>query len=234
MKVVFALLAAGSGRRFGAYKPAVCLNGRPLIYWSLKAIQEQKKWIDRVVLALPPSWTWSRLRAIRSVPEDFPWEPVVVSGGMTRFESLKNCLKALRTAALQDGAPDYLFVHDAARPLWPSSWIRAMLKLLESDPKASGVVPLADVRETIKMVNGSIQTLKERDQLKVSQTPQLVRWDDFEDALSKFSDQKNFLDEVQILELAGRRILPYPGSPFNLKVTFPEDLEMLRGLAGKM
>lgn len=206
----------------------VKLAGRPLIYWSLKRISEQARSVAGVVVALPSGWTWRRLERAGAVPGRFSWQPVVVRGGSTRFESLKNCLKAIR----QNPSvwADFVFVHDAARPLWPSVWIPRMLASLGKNPSASGVAPLVPVRETVKSVNGKMSTLDRREYLRASQTPQLVRLKDFTRALAVCSPRTNFLDEAQILELAGLRVLPFEGYFGNIKVTYPVDTAMLEGL----
>ncbi|MBI4669986.1 MAG: 2-C-methyl-D-erythritol 4-phosphate cytidylyltransferase [Elusimicrobia bacterium] len=232
-KSIFILLAAGPGSRFGAYKPAVRLCGKPVIYWSLKKIQKESRLIEALLLALPAHWNWKRLKAIGAVPENFPCQPIAVTGGVTRFQSLVKCLNAAKEHRLE---AEFAFVHDAARPLWPSLWISGMLKLLRAHPEADGAVPLIAVRETVKMIGGSIpmQTLRERHKLMFSQTPQLVRRRQFVRALNGSGRRESFLDEAEVLELSGRKVLPYPGDPGNIKLTYPDDLKMLEGLKCKL
>ncbi|MBI4370430.1 MAG: 2-C-methyl-D-erythritol 4-phosphate cytidylyltransferase [Elusimicrobia bacterium] len=221
-RTAFVALAAGLGTRFGDYKPAVRIHGRPMLYWSLLNLAKQRRWIDRVVIAVSSIARWRDLRDRGVVPEGFLWNPEIVVGGPTRFESLQRCLRRF-----QDTNDDWsLFVHDAARPVWPQAWIGRMLRQLMNNPRVSAVVPLLPVRETIKSVNGVVSTLDHRERLKISQTPQLIRLNHYLGALRRLRRRKNFLDESQVFELAGMDVLPYPGAANNIKVTYPEDLKL--------
>ncbi|MEK6543994.1 MAG: 2-C-methyl-D-erythritol 4-phosphate cytidylyltransferase [Elusimicrobiota bacterium] len=219
-KAVFIVLAAGSGKRFGGAVPKQYLRwrARPLLYWSLANAAKAHRFLTRVVIALPKGDSLAGLKARGCIPAGFPLEIVTVTGAATRFGSLK---KALRGA----GDADFIFVHDAARPNWPAAWIGGMLKFL-AHRKAAGAVPVSAVRETVKWVNGSLTTVPDRRLLHFSQTPQLARAQDLARALAK-SREDVYLDEAQILETAGFKVLPYPGDPLNIKVTYPGDLRLL-------
>ncbi len=233
MRCAFVILAGGSGERFGAYKPTVRMAGRPLLYWTLKNLKEQSRLIRHVALAAPAPWTWARFQKIGAVPSGFSWKPLMVKGGATRFESLTNAIAAMGGVLASGGEKlDALFVHDAARPLWPGEWIGQMLGVLRREPRVSGVIPMIPVRETVKSVNGSVGTLKNRQFLRFSQTPQLVRWDDFGAACRRLAPGREVLDEAQVLELARRRVFPFTGSPDNIKMTYPRDLRLLEALRG--
>jgi 2-C-methyl-D-erythritol 4-phosphate cytidylyltransferase/2-C-methyl-D-erythritol 2,4-cyclodiphosphate synthase len=101
-----------------------------------------------------------------------------------------------------------------------------MLKALERDPKASGVVPVVALRDTLKKLNGKLETLPDRDNLVASQTPQLAKLGALRAALTT-EPRIQFIDEAQALEAAGKKVLAFPGDPLNLKITFPQDLELL-------
>lgn len=218
----FILLAAGSGSRFGGRlsKQYRLFKGKPLLYWSLRHIAQARFYIHQVIIALPQGDAMSRLQERRCVPRNFPWDPLVVVGGKTRFASLTQ-------AFMKVAGVGYVFVHDAARPNWPAQWIGRMLRCLEPQKKVSGLIPAIPVRETIKHFNEVLSTVSNRDRLYFSQTPQLVRRKDFVEALQKTEGGQVYLDEAQVLEKAGLKVLPYPGHVGNIKVTYPQDLEFL-------
>jgi len=101
-----------------------------------------------------------------------------------------------------------------------------MAGALEKDPKASGVVPVVALRDTLKKLNGKLETFPGRENIVASQTPQLAKFGALQAAL--MADPKiQFVDEAQALEAAGRRVLAFPGDPMNIKITFPQDLDLL-------
>src|SRR3954471_18835994 len=93
------LVAAGRGERLGAPGPKafVTLKGRPMLEWSLVALQAAPS-VERVIVAVPPD--------VERVGGDV----IPVTGGASRSESVRNALAAA-------GDAEQVVVHDAARPL---------------------------------------------------------------------------------------------------------------------
>ena len=114
MKVVFIVLAAGLGKRFGGKIPKQFqqLRGRSLLERTLRKLS-RALWAHDVVVAVPRNY--ARLDGIvKGLPRAF-WNKVkVVDGGKTRFHSLLNALEVCQS-------PDFVFVHDAARPNWDAA-----------------------------------------------------------------------------------------------------------------
>jgi 2-C-methyl-D-erythritol 4-phosphate cytidylyltransferase/2-C-methyl-D-erythritol 2,4-cyclodiphosphate synthase len=114
-----------------------------------------------------------------------------------------------------------VLVHDAARPLVSDEVIaRVLAPLSEGFDGAVPVLPLAD---TVKRVRHDevVETL-DRDELVVSQTPQAF----LADALRRAADGEGS-DCASLVEAQGGRIKTVPGDPRLLKVTSPEDLELV-------
>src|SRR5438093_954897 len=108
---VAVIAAAGSGRRLAAGLPKALLEleGRPMLAWSLAALERSRE-VDRVAIAAPPG---HEARVEEIAAEATPSLAVrVVTGGASRSESV------LRATAAFEGA-DPIAVHDAARPLAP-------------------------------------------------------------------------------------------------------------------
>lgn len=154
---------------------------------------------------------------------------VLVPGGVTRAESVRAGLVALRTGA------ERVAVHDAARPLVPAEVVRAAIAALVDDVVASApALPLAD---TLKHVaaDGTVTT-RPRDGLVGVQTPQVVRRDVLEAVLAAADASVADTDElvpVERLLAEGRlvgRIVLVEGSPLAHKVTYRRDLELLEAL----
>src|SRR4051794_14466700 len=108
MAVVGIVPAGGSGERLGADRPKafVVCAGRPLIEWSLAALEPV---CDRVVIAAPAGY------------DDGPDR---VRGAESRSASVRNAVEAVDDA-------DIFVVHDAARPLVTRELVERCVEALE-------------------------------------------------------------------------------------------------------
>ncbi|MBD5634868.1 MAG: 2-C-methyl-D-erythritol 4-phosphate cytidylyltransferase, partial [Candidatus Eremiobacteraeota bacterium] len=102
------VVAAGRGVRFGRPKQLVEVAGRPLVAWSMSVFGEMNELEGLVVATEREHVATMELLAARYAPR---LRTVVVLGGATRRESVRNALAAVPEAC------DAAFVHDGARPL---------------------------------------------------------------------------------------------------------------------
>jgi len=202
------IVAAGRGERLGADRPKalVELAGRPMLHWSIDAL-EQSGLVERIVVALPPG---------APAPEGV----VAVLGGGSRSDSVRRALAGA-------GAGDPVIVHDAARPLLTSALVRDTLAALESDADAAAAIAAAPVADTIKRVDehGAVVETLERRRLWAVQTPQVFRRAALERALD-VSDEllASATDDAWLVERAGGRVIVVHSESQNIKVTSPHDL----------
>src|SRR3954463_4531917 len=155
------LVAAGRGERLGAPGPKafVMLGGRPLLEWSLEALQAAPS-VERVVVAVPPGGA----------------PPPGADGGASRSESVRNALRAA-------GETDRVVVHDAARPLLEPDLVERCLAALAD---ADAAIAAAPVTDTIKEADGQVVSATlDRSRLWAIQTPQAFRRAALEDALDQ-------------------------------------------------
>jgi 2-C-methyl-D-erythritol 4-phosphate cytidylyltransferase len=213
-------VAAGTGSRLGSDRPKafVALGGRPLLAEALDRL-DSSDWIDAIVVAASPEWEEPAIL----LAEELVATKVsaVVTGGATRAESVRN--------ALAEVSPDALvvLVHDAARPLVDDAVIERLLGRLGEG--LDGVVPGLPVADTIKRVEGGlvVETL-DRERLVAVQTPQAFIADRLRAAFA--GDLDDATDCASLVERAGGRVGMVPGDPRLVKVTTPEDLELVSRL----
>jgi 2-C-methyl-D-erythritol 4-phosphate cytidylyltransferase len=62
--------------------------------------------------------------------------------------------------------------------------------------------------------------------LWAAQTPQVFRTEALREAIGAAKDVSAATDEAMLVEAAGAKVLIYPSSPENLKVTTPLDLRL--------
>ncbi len=210
------IVAAGSGERFGGELPKqyLLLAGQPLLRRAVEAFYGHPA-VSGVQVVYQPSHRDLYDRAVAGL--DLP-EPV--PGGATRQESGRFGLE--RLAGLPDGPPDYVLIHDAARPLVDAETISRVVAALERAPAAIAAVQVID---TLKRgVDGFTAGTVDRSSLWRAQTPQGFRFPAILEAHRRLAGA-GLTDDAAVAEAAGLSVALVPGSPDNIKVTTPIDLE---------
>ncbi len=210
MRIAAIVVAAGSGSRFGTETPKqfLILGGKPVIRHAAEALARHADLIQPVGDA----------SAIDGVLTGIAGCLPAVAGGASRQDSVRAGLEAL-----VPHNPEFVLVHDAARPVIPAGTIPALLAALD---EAAGAIPGAPVADTLKRVErGIITATVSRDGLFRAQTPQAFR---FQTLLAAHrSGLTGATDDASLLEAAGHAVAVVPGSDDNIKLTYPEDLVRL-------
>ena len=144
-----------------------------------------------------------------------------VDGGATRSESVRAGLAAVPEEA------EIICVHDAARPLATTDLYRSVIAAVANG--ADGAIPGLGVTDTIKMVDadGTVNTTLDRSRLVAVQTPQAYRADMLRRAHAGAGEQT---DDAALVEAIGGTVVVVPGEADNRKITYPDDLEFVRGV----
>ncbi len=214
MSVWAVLAAAGRGERLGDDRPKAFarLGDLPLVAEPLRRLDDSD-WIDGIVVAAPPGWEEPCI----VLAEELGAGKVsaVVTGGETRAASVRAALAEVPEDAV------VVLVHDAARPLVSDDVIGRVLAPLSDG--YDGAVPVVPVSDTVKRVRGDevVETV-EREGLVLSQTPQA-----FLAAALRRAAAGDGTDCASLVEAQGGRIKAVEGDPRLLKVTSPEDLELV-------
>ena len=207
------IVAAGRGQRFGAERPKqyTPLAGRPILSWSLAAfsIHPRIRRVQAVIHADDRASFDAAVAGLRVHP------PVL--GGASRQESVVRGLEALSA-----NAPDYVLIHDAARPGVDAALVDRVLDGLAHAP---GVIPALPVADTLKRVdsNGRILETVARTNLSAAQTPQGFHFDKILTA-HLAARGRELTDDAAVLEHSGLAVLTVPGSTANSKITTQSDL----------
>jgi 2-C-methyl-D-erythritol 4-phosphate cytidylyltransferase len=212
------IAAAGSGERLGAGGPKafVQLGGRPMLAWSLIALDAADS-VEAVVVAAPPGAE----DRVAEVAEQAAVEVDVVPGGEHRSQSVANALERVET--------ELVVVHDAARPLVAPELVDEVVGRLGHDKDITGVIAAAPVTDTIKEASGSRRVLRtpERERMWAVQTPQAFRTEQLRDAIDSHPDQLGSVtDDAMLVERSGGEVLIHAAPAENLKVTTPLDLRV--------
>lgn len=146
-----------------------------------------------------------------------------VIGGVERADSV---LAGLEAIAHQAADADWVLVHDVARPCVRIEDIEHLLAAIASHPV--GGLLANRVRDTMKRsVGDEVSETVARDDLWHALTPQIFRYGLLHTALRSAKARGIMVtDEAQALELLGEKPLLVEGARDNLKITWPQDLQM--------
>ena len=230
MKVVVIIPAAGLGTRMAAQSGArpgqttkqfAEIAGKPILLHTLEKFAQVSR-VNDMYIAVRENEA-ERLRDFLSAERFRPKIHVVV-GGDHRQHSVANALSSVKA-----DAGDVVLVHDAVRPFVDCEIIESVIEAVAKHGAAIAGLPAVDtIKQVERTAEGAIITSTiPRERVVMAQTPQGFRYDllkrVFDEAL-----QDGFIgtDEASLVERAGHEVAVVMGSPRNIKITTPADMEL--------
>ncbi|MDO4971930.1 MAG: 2-C-methyl-D-erythritol 4-phosphate cytidylyltransferase [Bacteroidales bacterium] len=214
MKHYAIIVAGGSGTRFGSNIPKqfLPLCGRPVL---MHTIERFLLCPDTEVVVVLPAQQQDYWRELCHQYE-FSAPHSVVSGGDSRFQSVKNALLSL---TLTDA--DIVAVHDGVRPLVSTSLILSTYKTAE---QCGAAIPATAVTDSVRQIEADGHSVAlERASLRAVQTPQTFKAMEllraYDVPFSPF-----FTDDASVYEHAGGKVALVEGETTNIKITHPIDI----------
>jgi len=226
LKAAAVIAAGGTGIRMNSRVPKQFLElaGKPILLRTIESISSLEE-VAGIIVALPPEHIEEAESILRRQP--LQKEVRCVSGGPNRQESVRCGVAYVGPDA------DVIMVHDAVRPLCDRE---VMERVLDEAWKKGAAVPCLPATETIQRVSrkGRVLSTPPRQELHSIQTPQAFHAGILKSALDK-AHQEGFLgtDESSVVRWAGHPVVVVPGSPDNIKITRPLDLEIAELLISK-
>ena len=229
-KIAAIVLAAGHGRRMNSdiHKQYMLLCGRPVLYYSLRALEESAV-EDVILVAGAGEVSYCK----EMVTERYGFHKVirVTEGGRERYHSVYEGLRALPEDT------EYVLIHDGARPFLTEKIIGDTIKAVKEYKACVVGMP---VKDTIKLTDSEQFAAKtlDRKSLWAVQTPQAFSREMIWQAYSMLMEHEiPVTDDAMVVET----FLHYPvklieGSYRNIKITTPEDLliaEIFAGAVGR-
>jgi 2-C-methyl-D-erythritol 4-phosphate cytidylyltransferase len=165
-----------------------------------------------------------RARLEREAPEILRKKTVLLEGGENRQQSVANAL-----AAISADANDVVLVHDAVRPFVNAEIIHDVIAAAAKYGAAIVGVPAVDtVKQVERTAEGAIiKATIPREKIVLAQTPQGFRYGILKRAFDEaITDGFIGTDEASLVERSGQQVSVVMGSPRNMKITTPADLEL--------
>lgn len=194
------VLCAGESSRFGLKpkKQWLRIENEPLWLSVTNRLSNIEKFEKIIVTGHK-----NELEYMKNFSDEFTY----VAGGSTRQESIQNTLQKVTS--------EYVMITDVARSCVPNSIISS---LLENKEKASCVVPVLNVSDTVIYSGETIN----RDHVKLIQTPQLSKTQILKKAIDT---DVEFTDDSSAIKALGESVHYIEGSYESKKITFGEELK---------
>jgi 2-C-methyl-D-erythritol 4-phosphate cytidylyltransferase len=200
------------------------LGGTPILVHTLRRFAAVDA-VSEIWIALRESEIEGFRARLQSEAQDVLKKRVeLVAGGEHRQQSVENALKAVTAAA-----DDIILVHDAVRPLVTREIIQEVIDAAEKYGAAIAGLPAVDtVKQVERTAEGAlIKATIPRAGIVMAQTPQGFRYSVIKKAFDEASAD-GFLgtDEASLVERSGHDVAVVMGSPRNIKITAPADMEL--------
>jgi 2-C-methyl-D-erythritol 4-phosphate cytidylyltransferase len=242
MKVFVIIPAAGLGTRMAPVstakdpKPHLSkqfteLAGTPILVHTLRRFAAVKE-VTEIWMALRENEIEGfRERLRQNFPDLLNTKIELVVGGEHRQQSVEHALNAISAAP-----DDIVLVHDAVRPLVTAEIIHEVIAAAEKYGAAIAGLPAVDtVKQVERTAEGAIiKATIPRASVVLAQTPQGFRYEVIKKVFNEATaDGFMGTDEASLAERAGHEVAVVMGSPKNIKITTPGDMELAEFYLGK-
>ena len=229
MKVIVIIPAAGLGTRMSAAhgapksksKQFFELQGTPILLHTLRKFAQCEA-VAEIVVALRKNESAGFQQQIEA--GNFRKPVRIVEGGEHRQNSVANALAVIHAAD-----DDIVLVHDAVRPFVDQETILGVIEGVKKHGAAIAGVPAVDtVKQVDRTADGAVVIATvPRERMVLAQTPQGFRYGLLKRAFDEATaDGFTGTDEASLIERSGGTVHVVMGSPRNMKITTPADLEL--------
>ena len=225
------ILSGGIGTRFGNQLPKQFLkiNNKTILEYSIETF-ETHNLINKIIIVSNPNFVEETKEILAK--NNYKKVCAIISGGNTIVESAYRGLKQINeTENVKDKIK--VLINDSVRPNTSNKIISEIIKGFDEFKALSPAIKTTD---TIYISNATqiIKSIPNRDNIYKAQTPQGFDFNTIFNAYNKLDDSQKFAfpDDCSVLNFAypNIEIKIVEGDNKNLKITFPEDLEVFKQL----
>lgn len=225
------ILSGGRGTRLGSQLPKQYLKvyGKPIISYCIERLSAHKK-IDAIQIVADIKWQEQLKKWLKTADPSKKFRGFSAPG-QNRQLSILHGLEDLRRFSRDS---DYVFIHDAARPLLSEKQITDCLC---AAPGHDGVLPVLPMKDTVySSADGhKVSSLLNRKEIFAGQAPEVFRLGAYYEANRRLLPEQilNINGSTEPAVLAGLDIIMIPGDEENFKITTASDLERFREALAK-
>ena len=233
-KISVIIAAGGSAGRFGQEdvisKQFILLDRKPLLVHSLEKFVKVKNVFEIIIVTNNINATNELLSGVNFLNAI---KVKTVEGGTLRQDSVYNGFCKVDTSS------DLVVIHDVARPLFKMEDLK---KCIEEASVSGAAVLAISVVDTIKCAKSDkdrliVKNTLNRSELFLIQTPQVFSYNLLSRAYKMFradSSKQVITDEANMVEISGESVDLVLGDRKNIKITYPEDLEIAASFLKKV
>lgn len=214
------IVAAGIGNRMKSNLPKqyLILKDKPVLMHTITQFFFSKS-RPQIIIVIDRSMEtyW------KSLCEEYNFEIPhhITYGGQTRFQSVKNgiaCIKFLQPSLTHTS----IAVHDAARPLIAVETIDLAYEHVKT---SKAVIVARKSVDSVRLSDHKLNKAIDRDHVWLVQTPQIFDGQLLAEAYEQ-EELEIFTDDASVVEKLGNQITIVEGHYTNIKITYPEDLQI--------
>ena len=216
------IVAAGSGTRMNCEesKQYMMLGDRSVLECTLDVFDECD-FIDEVVVVLPSQDVELWQKRLCDKAKRYK----TVGGGSSRTESSYNGIRAT------SGDNEIVVIHDGVRPFVTTEQIRSVVAAAHLCGAATLGMRSKDTVKVVDWESARVRSTLNRNEIALIQTPQAFRLGVIKKAYEiALNDNLEYFDDCSLVEDMGISVKLVEGSPVNIKITVPEDMDMARFL----
>ncbi len=218
------IAAGGSSNRFGKNKLFLDLCGLPVFIHSIKNFLEVIE--DKQIILVVNKNEVAKFAD--SINKYLPGLNIkIVIGGKTRMHSVINSLSIIPKIY------KYVAIHDAARPFANKS---LLLDCFKQVLKYGAVIPAKKIVDTLKKgENNLVQKTVPRDNLYAVETPQIFLLENLIKGYKQVIENNiEVTDDASIYEFLKKDIYIHINNENNIKITYPNDLDLAKSMIKKL
>ena len=230
--MVYALiLAGGKGTRMGNVekpKQFLLIGGKPIIVHTVEKFYMNPRF-EKIIVLCPEQWVpFTRELLHKNLPEED--RVVVIQGGSVRNETIMNGIRYIQENHGLD-QDTILVTHDAVRPFVTHRIIEDNIDAALDGNVCDTVIPATDT--IVESLDGQvISSIPDRSHYYMGQTPQsfpALRFKELYENMDE-EERKILTDAAKVFTLKGDKVRLVAGETFNIKVTYPYDLQLAETL----
>lgn len=223
------ILAGGIGSRMGntdTPKQYLELGNKPIIVHTIEKFLINDSF-KHVIVLTPSQWIDHTANIIeKSIGKTDKIS--VIEGGSTRNETLYNAIKFVeKNFGIDDDT--VLVTHDAVRPFVTHRIIKENIAAAKEYGACDTVVPATDT--IVESSDGTmITSIPDRKKMYQGQTPQSFKAAKLKALYENLTDEEKDIltDACKIFSLKGEQVYLVEGEVFNIKITYPFDLNVAK------
>jgi 2-C-methyl-D-erythritol 4-phosphate cytidylyltransferase len=199
------------------------LAGTPIVIHTLRKFAAVDE-VSEIWIALRENEIEGFRERLAKDAADVKKKVELVVGGEHRQQSVEHALNAVSAAD-----DDVVLVHDAVRPLVTAEIIHEVIEAAKKYGAALAALPAVDtVKQVERTAEGAIvKATIPRAGVVLAQTPQGFRYSVIKKAFDEATaDGFMGTDEASLAERSGHEVFVVMGSPRNIKITNPGDMEL--------